>query len=116
MLVRRYRRRSERNVVVEILGRRPGRGPGGARLLLRAGRRTGARTAAEHLHLVRDDLGRPPVVAVPILPLAGAEPPLDVHLRALPQILGSDLRQAVEHGDVVPLGALLLLARLPVLP
>src|SRR5690606_3672064 len=95
-------RRSERDIVVEILARRPGRPSGRACLLLRAGRCTGARAAAQHLHLVRDDLGGPAVVTVPILPFAGTETPLDVHLRALSQVLGGDLRQAPEHGDRMP--------------
>src|SRR5690606_3363903 len=104
--------RSERDVVVEIL-RRGGRR---ARRLLGPRRGARARTAAEHLHVVGDDLRGPPVVAVPVLPLAGAQPPLDVHLRALAQVFRRDLGKPAEHRDVVPLRALLLLARLPILP
>src|SRR5690606_8342446 len=72
--------------------------------------------AAEHQEVIRDDLGRPAIVAVAVLPLASAELALDEDLRALAQVLGSDLGQPAEHRDVVPLGALLLLAGLPVLP
>src|SRR5690606_26232140 len=68
------------------------------------------------LHLVRDDLGRIPIVAVPILPLTRAQTPLDIDLRALAQVLGRDLGQPAEHRDVMPLRALLLLAGFPVLP
>src|SRR5690606_23604770 len=70
---------SERDIVVEILGR----GRRRAGLLLGARRCAGARPAAEHLHVVRDDLGRPTAVAVPILPLAGPQAARYIHLRAL---------------------------------
>src|SRR5690606_23914558 len=81
---------SERDIVVEILDRRAG---GRGRRLLGPRRRPGAGTAAEHLHVVGDDLRRPAVVTVTILPLARPQAPFDVHLRALAQVLGSDLGQ-----------------------
>src|SRR6185312_10366478 len=72
--------------------------------------------AAEHLHLATDDLGRVAVTAFLVLPLAGAQAALDVHLRALAQVLRGDLAQAAEQGHRVPLGALLVFAGLLVLP
>ena len=41
---------------------------------------------------------------------------LDINLGAFAEILGRDFGQPVEHDDLVPLGAVLLLARLLVLP
>src|SRR5262249_820969 len=83
----------------------------GARARARAA--AAATTAAtEHLHVVTDDLGRIALVALLVLPLARAQAALDVHLRALAQVLGRNLRQAPEECDPVPLGALLLLPAL----
>src|SRR5690606_6115662 len=75
-----------------------------------------ARATAEHLHLARDDLGRVPVLAVLVLPLARAQRSLDVDLRAFAQVLARDLAELVEQHDRVPLGALLLIASLAILP
>src|SRR3990172_5929783 len=90
-------------------------------LALRAGGRLPARLSrplapAKHLHRVGDDLGRVAVMALLVLPLAGADAALDVDLRALLQVLAGDLRQAPEERDAVPLGRLLLLAARLVLP
>src|SRR5690606_31942505 len=63
--------------------------------------------AIQHLQLARDDLGGVTVGAVLGLPLPGAQTALNVYLRALAQVLASDLGQAVEKHHVVPLGALL---------
>jgi hypothetical protein len=50
------------------------------------------------------------------LPLAGAQFPFDVDLGALVQVLLDDLRDLSEKHDIVPLGALLPLAGVFVLP
>src|SRR6185436_11683488 len=113
----------ERNVVLHVVelapllpGRRRrlalGRGLS-ARLAATFAR---ARTRAEHLHPVANDLGRVALVAVLVLVLAGANPSLDVDLRPLLQVFASDLGQAPEEGDAVPLGCLLHLAARLVLP
>src|SRR5690606_16339813 len=72
--------------------------------------------AIQHLQLARDDLGGVTVGAVLGLPLPGAQTALNVYLRALAQVLASDLGQAVEKHHGVPLGALLHLTALLVLP
>src|ERR1700722_5535469 len=119
---------SERDIVVEFITLRP-RPTGGSLRVFGAWRglassphaatpASTARTAApaEHLHLVGDDLGGVAVAAFLVLPFAGAQPALDIDLRALAQVLGGDLAQAPEQRHVVPLGAFLLLAGLLVLP
>src|SRR5699024_10212429 len=75
-----------------------------------------AAAAVEHLHLVGDDLGGVAILAVLALPFAGAQAAFDVDFRALAQILAGDFSQAVEEHDPVPLGALLGLAGVLVLP
>src|SRR5881227_3441091 len=92
--------RSERDIVVEVVAF-PAR-PAGA--------------TAEHLQIVADDLGRIALVSLLILPLARAQAPLDVDLRALAQVLARDLREPPEERHAMPLGALLLLAGLLVPP
>src|SRR5690348_15990348 len=42
--------------------------------------------AAQHLHLVAHDLGGEALVALLVLPLAGAQAALDIDLRALAQV------------------------------
>src|SRR5450631_3726529 len=92
----------ERNVVVEILfaargSRRrlivvvPGRRatPGGA-FRAAAGAAGAARTAAEHLHVVGDDLGRKAIIPLFILPFSGPQSALDKYLRAFAQIFRGD--------------------------
>src|SRR5690606_33109299 len=68
---------------------------------------TTAATAAEHLHLVGDDLGD--VALLPVLAgeLVVADAALDVALRALAQVLAGDLAELAEQLHPVPLGALL---------
>src|SRR5690606_34516469 len=80
------------------------------------GRCARARAPAEHLHLVRDDLGRIAVVPVTILPFSRTQTAFDIDLRAFPQVFGRDFRQSAEHRDVVPFGPLLLLAGFLVSP
>src|SRR5688572_9049934 len=123
----------ERNIVfhvVELAGRllrrgrlRRGRGPRLAALSPLAPRfsRLGARLAAalapaEHLHHVGADLGAVAVLTVLVLPLARAQAALDVHLRALLQVLAGHLGQPPEERDAVPLGGFLHLAARLVLP
>src|SRR5205085_9637382 len=69
--------------------------------------------AIEHLQLAVDDLGAIALLAgLLVLPAIGADRALDVDQRALAQILPADFGQAGPGDDVVPLGALLLLAAL----
>src|SRR5437868_13904763 len=126
------RARSDRDVVVEVValpaapaggllgkGRGPAAGPAAGRALGGAAHGSRARPAAataEHLQIVADDLGRIAVVSLLILPLARAQAPLDVDLRALAQVLARDLREPPEERHAMPLGALLLLAALLVAP
>src|SRR6202034_1842262 len=137
-------RPSERDVVVEILARAtPGSAAGGGLLgVCRAaapaaafgaargttasrgtttsraatGSATRTAAAAEHLQLVADDLGRVTLVALLVLPFAGAQAPFDIDLRALAQIFAGDLGEAPEERHAMPLGALLLLAALLIPP
>src|SRR5579885_3422356 len=125
-------KRLERNVVVEVfpfaaasptaaartgvirhrLARRAARGSATGRRATRSA----TAPAAEHLHLVADDLRGIALVALLVLPLAGAQAALNIDLRSLAQVLAGDLRQPAKKGDAVPLGALLLLAALLVTP
>src|SRR5690606_16075474 len=75
-----------------------------------------ARAAAQHLHLVRHDLGGVAVVARLVLPLSRPELALDIDLRTLPQVLRGNLGQLAEHRNAVPFRAFFLLARLLVFP
>src|SRR5262245_34494261 len=101
---------SERNIVfhvVELAGRLLGRAAlrvvarsatASAGLFARScarsrllARRAAAFAPAEHLHGVAANLGRVAVLAgLLVLPLAGAKLSLDVHLRALLQVLARD--------------------------
>ena len=51
-----------------------------------------------------------------VLPLARLQPAFDIDLAAFAQVFAGDFAETREAHDRVPLGALLLLARLPVLP
>src|SRR5438093_1340186 len=84
---------SERNIVfqvVELAGRLlRRRGPGLGRLRLH--RRLGARLArpgarAQHLHLGGHDLGGVLILALLVLPFAGAQAPFHIHLRPLLEV------------------------------
>src|SRR5260370_38676484 len=78
------------------------------------GRGTAAAPAVEELHVVGDDLGRPPLLAVLAFPRAGLDAPLDVDERPLAGVLGADLGEISLAGvvghDVVVVGELLLFA------
>ena len=68
-------------------------------------------------HAADGHFGRIAIIALGILPLAGAKLALDVNLRSLAQIAFGNADQAVGlENDIVPVGPLLLLARLSVLP
>src|SRR5690606_41456956 len=71
---------------------------------------TATATAAEHLHLVGDDLGDVAVLAVLAGELVIADRAFDVALRTLAQVLAGDLAELSEELHPVPLGALLLVA------
>ena len=76
--------------------------------------------AIQHLHFIDDDFSGVTVLAGLVLPLAGLQAPLHVDFHALLQVLAGNLPQAIvaaiaEHHPV-PLGFLLHLAGLPVLP
>src|SRR5690606_14165778 len=114
-------RASKRDVVVgEVLDRRrlaAGRGLLARLLALRARAFVAAATvatAAEHLHLVGDDVGVVALLAVVADVLAVADPALDVDLRAFAQVFGRDLGELAEEGHAVPLGLFLGVA-VPVL-
>src|SRR6185437_6393374 len=98
-------------IVRHGLARHAGRRPAAS-----ARSRAAAAPAAEHLHLVANDLGGIALVALLVLPLAGAQAALNIDLRAFFQVFAGDLRQPAEEGHAVPLGALLLLAALLVAP
>src|SRR5690606_7587438 len=66
--------------------------------------------AAEHLHLVGDDLGDVALLAVLAGELVVADRALDVDLAALAQVLAGDLAELAEQLDAVPFGALLDIA------
>src|SRR5690606_31863465 len=66
--------------------------------------------AAEHLHLVGDDVGEVFLDAVLPGELVVADRTFDVDLPALLQVLAGDLAELAEQLDPVPLGALLGIA------
>src|SRR5690348_2569716 len=108
---------SERDIVVlEVAtGGLAGGRSAARRLVPHAITATGTAAASQHLHLVHHDLGD--VMLLPFfLVIAGAQAAFDVYLGALAHILTDDLRKPVIEGEPVPFGALLLLARLLVLP
>src|SRR5262249_44596831 len=65
--------------------------------------------AAEHLHALGDDLGGIALLAFLVLPLACAQGPLDVDLRALLQVFARDLGEAGERYPAGPLRGVLSL-------
>src|SRR5688500_5007209 len=115
---------SKRNVVLHVVelarGLLGGRGRASLALALRFGpllaRLAAALATSEHLHRVRADLGAVAVLALLVLPLAGAQAAFDVDLRAFLQVFARDLRQTPEEGDAMPLGRLLHLTARLVLP
>src|SRR5688572_17558610 len=74
-----------------------------------------AALAVEHLHFIGHDLGAVAVLAFLVLPLAGSDAALDVHLGTLAQILARHFRQASEQRHPVPFRALLPFVALLVL-
>src|SRR5690606_16061907 len=76
-------------------------------LALLAALATALAAAAEHLHLVGDDVRVVALLAVVAGVLAVRDPALDVDLRTLAQVLGRDLAELAEEGDAVPLGLFL---------
>src|SRR5690606_22533828 len=76
-------------------------------LALLAALATALATAAEHLHLVGDDVRVVALLPVVAGVLAVADPALDVHLRTLAQVLGRDLAELAEEGHAVPFGLFL---------
>src|SRR5512139_507845 len=119
----------EGNVVVEIGSRAPAPLGSAGRT---AGRTLGGRIAAvprflgspataapataHHLHLAGDDFGGVAVIAALVLPLAGTQPALDVHLRTLAQVFRGDLAQAVPEHHGMPFRLFLHFAGLLVAP
>src|SRR2546422_2535536 len=67
--------------------------------------------AVEHLHVVCDDLRTVPLLSrLLVVPTVIADGPIDVDELPFAQILPADLGELAPGHDVVPLGALLLLA------
>src|SRR5882672_12253433 len=64
--------------------------------------------AAEHLHVLRDDLGGVTLLPLLILPLPGLDATFDVDLAALGEVLAADLGELAEADHAVPLGGFLL--------
>jgi hypothetical protein len=105
--------RSEGNIVVGNGAFDPGadrnsRRRGFARLLAAIG------WSAEQDHVARADLGRPSLVAVLIIPLAGLKTSLDIDQPSLGQVLIADFREPVPDDDIVPFGPLLFFAGLAI--
>jgi hypothetical protein len=109
---------SKRYIVVEVRWRRcinrrgrlgPGRRSGSGRLLGRLLVETSGTTAsaAHHLHVKRHDLGSIAFLSLLILPLAGLDPPFDIHLRSLMQIFLGDLGGTAKQYHPVPFRAFL---------
>src|SRR5690606_27626062 len=85
-------------------------------LEITAAARTALAAAAEHLHLVGDDVGGVALDAVLAGVLVGTQRALDVDLAPLLEVFAGDLGQAAEELHPVPLGAFLHLPGLLVLP
>src|SRR6266850_6108190 len=68
--------------------------------------------AAQHLDVLRDDLGREALLPGLVLPLPGANPAFDEDLPALREVLADDLGLLPPHHDPVPLRGFLLLPAL----
>src|SRR5688572_17413683 len=115
---------SERNIVFQVveLARRLLSGRLGLaclgchRGLLRRARFAAAFPLPKHLHHLAADFSGVAVLSVLVLPLAGAQAPFDIDLRALLQVFPRNLSQATEEGYPVPFGGLFHLAACLVLP
>src|SRR5215470_6732579 len=108
----RGRERSERDVVVrsasEIVANRVVGRHGRSHLF--AG--CALAPAAQHLDVLRHDLGREALLSLLVLPLTRADAAFDVDLPALGEVLADDLRLLAPHHHAMPLRGLLLLATL----
>src|SRR5471032_2676595 len=104
-----------RGRLLRTRGRRLARGRGVVADVVHAAAFTHALTAAQHLHLLGDDVGRVLFDAVLVGVFAGLQTAFDVDRRAFFQVLADDFSQAAEEGDAVPLGQLFLLAGVAVL-
>src|SRR6185503_19827087 len=69
-----------------------------------SGRTATATAATEHLHVIADDYGRIPLGSLLIGPFSRTKAAFDVHLRAFPEVLGSDFAEPAEEHHAVPLG------------
>src|SRR5690554_2304355 len=74
------------------------------------------RAAVEHLQLAGHDLGGIAILTILPLPFARAQAAFDIHLRAFFQVFAGDLGQTIEKYHPMPLGTLLHLPALLVLP
>jgi hypothetical protein len=73
-------------------------------------RRTAFATPPEHLHVVCDDVGEVALLPVIASQFAVGDASLDIHLRALLQVLAGDFAELSEEGHAMPLGLFLLVA------
>src|ERR1700722_16361775 len=116
------RRRRRRRLIIFVPRRRtaPGatiRAAAHASGAARAARTSrAARPAAQHLHVVRNDLGGKPIISLLVLPFSGSQFTLDEQLGTLAQIFGGNFAQTPEQRDAVPFGAFLLRTRRLILP
>src|SRR6267143_1858091 len=112
----------ERDIVVHVVELARGflrglvlaRGDGLSRLA--AARFSRTLPASEHLHALGDDFGGGALLAFLVLPLARAQGPFDVDLRAFLQVFAGDLGEAAEEHHAVPLGAFLFFSARLVFP
>src|SRR5471030_1743704 len=110
----------ERDVVIHIREVRRRlrcltRGRGVVAAVVHAAAVAHALTAAQHLHLLGDDVGRVLLDAVLVGVFTGLQAAFDVDRGTFFQVLADDFSQAAEEGDAVPLGQLFLLAGVAVL-
>ena len=72
------------------------------------------RTTPQQIHRIGQNLRRIAFVVVLVHPLAGAETPLDIDLRALPNVAVDHIGQTTPQRDRMPFGVFLRLVRLTV--
>src|SRR6185295_3703178 len=65
---------------------------------------------AEHLDVLRHDLGGVALLPLLVLPLTRADAAFDIHLTAFREVLADDLGLLAPHHHPMPLGGFLLLA------
>ncbi len=75
-----------------------------------------AASLPQHLHLVGANFGAVLFHAALVCPFAGAQAPLDVHLRAFAQVLACYLSQAANKNDTMPLSSFAHFSALFVFP